>query len=78
MNVLALQRVGTFEVTVRPIALSLTLIVDEEERPVLHERAAEHAAELIPPVVRLHRIASSGSSSCAFRASLRKNSNPLP
>ena len=40
-----------------PDALSLTLIVGEEERPVLDNRSAEHAAVLIPAVVRFHRIA---------------------
>ena len=38
-------------------ALPLALIVDKEERPVLHQRAADHAAVLIPPIVRFHRIA---------------------
>ena len=38
-------------------ALSLTLIIGKDERPVLHEGAAEHAAVLIPPIVRFHRIA---------------------
>ena len=36
--------------------LTLPLIVHEEERAVLHDRPAEHAAELVPAVLRLRGI----------------------
>ncbi len=38
-------------------ALALTLIVGKKERSILHDRPAEHAAVLMPAVVRLHRVA---------------------
>jgi hypothetical protein len=38
--------------------LALSLVVGEEERPVPRNRSAEHAAELVPAVIRLHWVGS--------------------
>ena len=48
--------VGTVDVTVRADRLTLSLVIDEEEGVVLDDRAAERAAELVAPVLRLRRV----------------------